>query len=100
MVFVMKPAQHRYRNHSAVRGNAVSTGSLSDTIRQPIWNAGPEAGVRAGVIVQRYSSTCGAGGPSAGTDPWRPREYSFVSLAAALSWALSNADGGVRFYAR
>lgn len=51
MVFVMKPAQHRYRNHSAVHGNAVSTGSLSDTIRQPIWNARPEAGVRAGVIV-------------------------------------------------
>jgi hypothetical protein len=36
---------------------------------------------------------------SAGVDPargWRPRKSPFVSLAAALSWALSHADGGVR----
>ena len=34
--------------------------------------------------------------PEPSTDAGRrPREYQFVSLAAALSWAVSDADGGV-----
>src|SRR5712691_2935939 len=54
---------------------------------------------RVPALLQRSPRPCGAGGASAGIDPCRgrrPREYPFVSLAAALSWALSHADGGVR----
>jgi hypothetical protein len=55
--------------------------------------AGP-GGARAVV-----AESCGAGRESAGIDPrrgWRPRESPLVSLATALSWALSHADGGLR----
>ena len=54
---------------------------------------------RVPALLQRSSRPCGAGRASAGNDPGgerRPRKSRFVSLAAALSWSLSHADGGVR----
>jgi hypothetical protein len=55
---------------------------------------------------QRYynghRAPCGAERESAGIDPRRtrrPRESPLVSLATALSWALSHADGGVTYQA-
>jgi hypothetical protein len=69
------------------------------------WTA-PSSGRRSGdetprvpALLQRSSRPYGAGGESAGIDLGRgrrPRESPFVSLADALSWALSHADGSVR----
>src|SRR2546426_3044063 len=58
-----------------------------------------DAAPRVPALLQRSPRPCGAGAASAGIDPgrWpRPREHPFVSLAAALWWAPSHADGGVR----
>ena len=54
------------------------------------------------LLLQRLSRPRGAGRASAGTvrrGGRRPRTSWVVSLAAALSWSLSHADGGVRLCA-
>src|ERR1700674_5223677 len=54
---------------------------------------------RVPALLPWSSRPCRTGRESAGIDPRRgrcPRQSPLVSLATALSWALSDADGGVR----
>ena len=69
--------------------------------RTLFWTAADLEASRFPRLRQRSSRACGAGRPHAGTGCCCGlRECQFVSMAAALSWAVSDADGGVTWVRR